>query len=322
MSLIFFGSSDFSIHALKACLDNGQEIALVITTPPQKKGRGLQESVTPVQEFSESNKIACIAPASLKDPEVFFKVQNLKPDLFVVSSYGKMIPTAWLKIPARYTLNVHPSLLPKYRGAAPIHWPIILGDEETGVSIAEVTPELDAGDLFYQTKVPIPLESNAETMTESLGKISADALKSLFQKLKKGELTRQPQNHALTNYARKLTKDDGRINWQRSAVQLHNQIRGLAPWPRAFFIWNGEPVQILQSSLGPSAAGTPGTLVSVTSHSIQIQTGKGILSLEKVKPSGRKEMSGGDFARGQRFAPGQLLPSDLQAPEFILSKSR
>lgn len=321
MSLIFFGSSEFSLHALKACIDLGPKIALVITTPPQKKGRGLQESVTPIQEFSQTKQIPFTAPNTLKDPELIARVQSLKPDYFVVSSYGKIIPSSWLKIPARYAINVHPSLLPKYRGAAPVNWPILLGDKETGVSLAEVTPELDAGDLFFQKRYPIPPASDSIQMTDQLGMYSYEALREIFAQLSKGDLKKTPQNHADFNYARKLTKDDGRINWGRTAEELHNQVRGLLPWPIASFILD-EPVQLLKTSIpGGSAKGAPGTVTSITKDSIHIQTGSGLLSLDRVKPAGRKEMSAGDYARGKRLAPGLAITSDPLAPAFILTQS-
>lgn len=323
MSLIFFGSSDFSLHALRACLDSGQDVSLVITTPPQKKGRGLIQSPTPVQTFAEVNRLPFIVPATLKNPEVLEKVRKWAPDFFVVSSYGKIIPGAWLKVPRRYGLNVHPSLLPKYRGAAPIHWPIILGDQETGISIAEVTPELDAGDIFFQKSLPLPPEADAQRMAEILGEASGHAVKTIFEMLQKGSLPRTIQQHELSNYARKLAKEDGKINWNRSAVQLHNQIRGLVPWPTASFVWEGESVQILKGSLQNSNGFTavPGCVLAVSQHAIHVQTGKGILSLDQVQPAGRKEMTGGDYARGRRINPGVLFPSDPEASEFILSSS-
>jgi methionyl-tRNA formyltransferase len=321
VSLVFFGSSDFSLYALRACLDSGQKIALVVTTSPQKKGRGLQESPTPVQAFAQSKQISFIAPANLKDPQLLESTRQLHPDYFVVSSYGKMIPSLWLKIPRRYAINVHPSLLPKYRGAAPINWPIILGDRETGVSLAEVTPELDAGDLFFQKRYPLPTDTDAVQMTAKLGGYSYDALKEIFAALNQGELKRTPQDHSSFNYARKLNRGDGKVNWNRTAESLHNQIRGLLPWPIASFHC-GEPVQILKSSI-TSDAGTasPGTITGINNQALLVQTAKGILSLDRVKPAGRKEMSGGDFARGKRLAAGAVLESDNTAPNFVLTQS-
>lgn len=316
MKAVFFGSSDFSIYALNVCRESGLQFALIVTTPPQKKGRGLVETPTPVQLWAEEHKIPFIAPANLKSPELLAQVQTLAPELFIVASYGKIIPASWLKIP-KYALNVHPSLLPKYRGAAPINWPIILGDTETGVCIAELTPELDAGDVFHCVKISLPPDSDSKQMAETLGKESAKALKTVLQQIPSG-LKRTPQEHANRNYARKLAKEDGRIDWNRSAAEIVNQIRGLLPWPVASIPFQSEPLQILKASvISKDGQGKAGSVVKVEPSRVQIQCGKGILALDIVKPAGKKEMSGGDFARGRRLEPGTVLESS-QAPDFNL----
>lgn len=323
MKLVFFGSSPFSLYALEACLASSVQLALVVTTPPQKKGRGLIETPTPVQLFAEENKLPWIAPENLKAPELFEKVQTLRPDFFAVSSYGKMIPFAWLKVPSRYALNVHPSLLPKYRGAAPINWPIILGDIETGVSIAEVTPALDAGDLFFQNRLPIPETADAVAITEILGESSRAALQEVLSLAVRGALKRVPQDHSRYNYARKLKKEDGRVDWHRSAVQIRDQVRGLLPWPAVSVSLKADNLQILKAAviLGANSNSIPGTITDIKKDAVWVQTGNGILALEKVKPSGKKEMSGGDYARGKRLAPGDAFTQETPLPLLTLSQS-
>lgn len=323
MKIVFFGSSDFSIYALKACLDSGAELTRIITTPPQQKGRGLQETPTPVQIFAAEKSLPWIAPQTLKNEELLKSIKALEPDLFVVSSYGKIIPTAWLQVPKRYALNVHPSLLPRYRGAAPIHWPIILGDKVTGMSLIEVCPELDAGDIFYQNEIPIKQETDSVQMTQILGEASYDAVKTALNEIRRGEkLGRISQQHELSNYARKLTKEDGRIDWKRSAEQLANQIRGVLPWPVASFKFQDDTIQILRAALSDSTSQEiPGKILAVEKEALQIQTGRGVLKLLRVKPSGKKEMSAADWARGKRIQPGEIFPSDPNPPSFQLSKS-
>lgn len=321
MKIIFFGSSHFSLYALEACLQPPFEVVLIVTTPPQKKGRGLVETPTPVQEFAEAKKIPFIAPENLKAPELLEKVKTYQAELFVVSSYGKMIPSSWLKVPSRYALNVHPSLLPKYRGAAPIHWPIILGDKETGVSIAEVTPALDAGDLFFQSRVPLPADADSKAMTDAMGRYSAEGLSAVLKMLP-GELKRTPQDHSLYNYARKLRKEDARVDWNRSAEQIANQVRGLLPWPAVLVTLNNEPLQILKAS---AAAGghseSAGKIAAVEKNHITVHTGKGLLNIERVKPAGKNEMSAGDYARGKRLKPGDAFVQDPNPPNLVLTQA-
>lgn len=321
MKIVFFGSSHFSLHALEACLTPPFKVVLIVTTPPQKKGRGLIESPTPVQEFAASKAIPFLAPENLKAPELLEQVKDLTPELFVVSSYGKMIPSAWLKVPSRYALNVHPSLLPKYRGAAPINWPIILGDKETGMSIAEVTPALDAGDLFYQTRVPLPADADSKFMTEFLGKLSYDSLLKVLQMLP-GELPRTAQNHAVFNYARKLRKEDARVDWSRSAEDIANQVRGLLPWPAVLITFGQDSLQVLKATSKPGGnALSAGQISAVEKNHIEVQTGRGILILERLRPAGKNEMSAGDYARGKRLKPGDSFAQDPNPPSLILTQS-
>lgn len=311
MKIIFFGSSNFSLHALRACLECGYSVVMVITTPPQKKGRGLKEIPSPVHQTALNLALPCLAPESLKAVELLEEIKALAPDLFVVSSYGKMIPTSWLKVPSLYPLNVHPSLLPKYRGAAPINWPILNGDAETGMTITEVTPKLDAGDIFYQKKIPLTGVENSESLEKVLGELSGPALLTVFQQIETGTLQRTVQYEADTCYARKLLKEDGAMDWNRSAKDLSNQVRGLLPWPSAYFSFQQETVQVLKASAAgyEGASFDPGQVVSVDHKESRfaIQTGCNVLWLERLKPSGKKEMSGAEFARGRRLEPGIFL---------------
>lgn len=310
MSIIFFGSSDFSLAALRACLDSGQKVMLVLTTPDQKKGRGLKEAPTPVKAFAGKNKIPVEAAANLKSPELLRKAQDLKPELFVVSSYGKMIPADWLKIPSRLALNVHPSLLPKLRGAAPIQRAVLAGETHTGVSIAEVTNQLDAGDLFHQEKIALPPEMDAEELAVRLADLSYEILKRVFKKIELGTLTRVPQDEACASYAYKLKKEEAAIVWTASASEIAHRIRGLKPWPVAQASFKKETLQILKArpELIACAEARPGQILAIGKDgTLRVQTGEGALLLEKVRPAGKKEMTAADYARGRRLVPGEML---------------
>ena len=186
MKIIFFGSSDFSLPLLEACLQSGQELALVVTTPDQKKGRGLKVQPNPVKLFCEEKQIAFSAPETLKTLESLEPVKARQPHLFVVASYGKIIPNAWLDVPSVLKINVHPSLLPKYRGAAPLNWPILDGEKETGLSLAEITAKLDAGDIFFQQKISLEDSMDSEYLSSELSKLGAAALRGLLKEIAAG----------------------------------------------------------------------------------------------------------------------------------------
>ncbi len=306
MSIVFFGSSEFSLASLKACIDSGIPVSLIITTPDVQKGRGLQTQQTPVKIFAREKNISFIDPQKLKDAGILEQIQKISPDYFVVASYGKMIPGDWLKIPKKLAINVHPSLLPKYRGAAPLNWPILNGDEETGLSLAEVTDKLDAGDIFYQQAFKIGSQTDAAALNRHLEDMSYLALKETLSKLKAGQtVSRKVQDESQTCYARKLSKEDAVIRWNRSAQEIGRQVRGLQPWPGTCTFFQGQQIQILQVNvLEASSAAAPGTAVEIFKQSFSVQTGKGTLEILKVKPAGKNEMSAGDFARGKRLEPG------------------
>lgn len=307
MKIIFFGSSDFSIPALKVCRESPHELMLVITTPPQKKGRGLKLAQMPVHQFCLDHGLPVETPDTLKNPELLEKVRALGPEVFVASSYGKFIPSSWLKVPSKICFNVHPSLLPKYRGAAPLNWPILNGDTETGLSIAEITGKLDAGDVFYQERFAIPIDMDSQTLSQTLAEKSFPALRKVFSDFMDGKLKRTVQDESQTCYARMIEKKDGMIDWSRPAFEIHNQIRGLIPWPTAYASFEDAPIQLLKSL--PVEADhpkmKPGMIAEISKEGwIQVQTGKGCLKILQLKPAGKNLMNAADFARGRRIEPG------------------
>ena len=306
MSIVFFGSSDFSIPSLKACLESKHPVSLVITTPNRKKGRGLKEFPTPVRIFCEENKIPVEAPETLKDEALLEKVKALKPEFYVVASYGKFILSTWLAVPSKCRLNVHPSLLPKHRGASPLNWPILNGETETGLSIADVTKELDAGDVYYQKKVSLDSKTNANDLSHQLAEMAPEGLATCFKQIEAGNLPRTPQDDSKSNYARKLEKKDSVISWELSAIEMDRKVRGLAPWPGAAVSYQGQPLQLIQTEVCEETCSNakPGTVLEIQKKgSIRIQTGKGCLIIHRLKPAGKKEMSGSDFAHGKRLQP-------------------
>lgn len=278
----------------------------MVTTPDRPKGRGLHPQPNPVRKRCEEAGVLTLTPSSLRSPELEKEIARLQPDIFVVASFGKLIPDSWLRIPRKAAFNIHPSLLPKYRGAAPITWQILAGEKETGVSIAEVTKDLDAGDVFHQIRVPLGTKETTASLTVKLAQLSAKVLGEVLSKLERGELQRHPQNHAESSYARKLTKEDGYLILTSPAFQLERQIRAFHPWPGAFINFQGRPLRIVEASLDSIACAEaePGTLLEINSVGyLRIQTGKGSLKVSKVQLPGKRVVSGKDFANGERLKP-------------------
>ncbi|MCM8775720.1 MAG: methionyl-tRNA formyltransferase, partial [Candidatus Omnitrophica bacterium] len=234
---------------MKSCLDSGWAVPLVITTPDRPKGRGLKLQPTPVKVFAAQKGLRVESPDTLNSPAFQEEVVRLKPDLFVVSSYGKIIPVSWLKIPAFLALNIHPSLLPRHRGASPMQWAILNGDSETGLTIFEVTDKLDSGDIFFQSRIPLDDKINAVDLSRQLADLSYSALQEVLGQIKGNRLKRIPQDDSKSSYARKLKKEDGRICWTDPALKIHNQVRGLVPWPTAHTRLANEWIQILAASV-------------------------------------------------------------------------
>ena len=206
---------------------------------------------TPAYLAAEKMGLPVEAPHSLKDEDLLEKVRAMTPDVFVVSSYGKLIPDAWLEIPAQLSINVHPSLLPKYRGASPINGPILNGDKETGVSIIEVVSKLDAGDIFWQRRIPLEEDMDSESLCARLANRSKEGILEVLQKIEKKTLIRVSQDESKSTLTKKLTKEDGKIEWSRGAREIGNQVRGLLPWPNAYTHYGDELMQILKARLSP-----------------------------------------------------------------------
>jgi len=310
LRLVFFGSSEFSLPLLEACLESPVQTVLVVTTPDQKKGRGLRSLPNCVRTFCLERKLPCEAFESLKTPEALECVRSFNPDVFVIASYGKIIPASWLNVPKVARLNVHPSLLPKYRGAAPLNWPILNGDLKTGLCIAEITAKLDSGDIFFRGETPVTLEKDSESLSRELEQMGKEALKLLLDRLARNEsLARQSQDENLASYARKLQKSDGALTWNDAAVLFERKIRGLKPWPGAYLLLGGQPLVLLQGLvLDPDQKGTPGEIAAIQKDgSVIFQTGRGTIRIDRVKPAGKGAMSAADFIRGRRLKPGAVL---------------
>ena len=313
MKIVFFGSSEFSIPVLEAILSSKYAVSQVITTPDRKKGRGQKIASSIVKTFSEERRLPVLTPEKLSMLEVVEKIKRAAPDFLIIASYGKMVPKSIFSIPKIASLNVHPSLLPKYRGASPIQSAILNGDTETGVSIAEVTSELDSGDIFAQMKTKIGENENAFELSDRLSKMAGKLLLEVIHQFEAGKISRTSQDSSKSVYAGKINKEAGKIDWRESAIKIHNQIRAYYPWPGALTLFHGKRLKILKAQVVESSAKqekTPGTILKIDSGGgIQIQTQTGILELLRLQPEGRREMSASEFARGERIKEGDRFES-------------
>ncbi|MFA5158911.1 MAG: methionyl-tRNA formyltransferase [Candidatus Omnitrophota bacterium] len=309
MKIVFFGSDVFSIKALEACLHSGMELSRVVTTPPQKKGRGLKLEPSEIFDYCQAKKLPIAEYSTLRDARVVQELVALRPDIFVVASYGKLIPASLLEIP-KYRLNVHPSLLPKYRGAAPIHWPILNGDTVTGVSIIDIAEKLDAGCIYYQERIMIGPRTDAAQLASELARFSYGILKKVLTQVTEGKLRGVPQNEAEATLAPQLSKQDGALSLTTmTAEAIDRKVRGLQPWPGTYCFIKGERIALLETDL-PATATTekPGALLTIEKEGgVQVATLDGILKILRVKPEGKKAMTAADFARGRHFVIGVTL---------------
>lgn len=279
----------------------------MVTTPDRPKGRGLKVQPNPVGALCEEKKILTLKPASLRDPEAPKEIHSLSPDLFLVASYGKLIPAGWLRIPKVGSWNLHPSLLPKYRGAAPIPRQILAGEKETGVTVALLTEALDAGDIVHQIKVPLEERDTAESLALCLAETAKRAFEEALDRGSQGRLRCLPQDESQSSYAKKLAKEEGRIDLTESAVELERKIRAFHPWPGAFVGFQKEPLRMAEAAVDSIACAEakPGTLLEVHPQGfLRIQTGEGSLKVFKVQLPGRRVVTGKEFANGRHLAAG------------------
>ncbi|MBI1978372.1 MAG: methionyl-tRNA formyltransferase [Candidatus Omnitrophica bacterium] len=312
MRIVFFGSSEFSVPVLKALLSSKHAVVQVISTPDQKQGRGQKVGASTVKSFALTQNLPIITPEKLSPANAVETVAKQAPDFLVVASYGKMIPASIFKIPKIAPLNVHPSLLPKYRGASPIQEAILEGDEKTGVSIAEVTKDLDAGDLLGQVETPISPNENAHELSGRLAELGGELLLEVIRQFENGTILKTPQDASKSSYAKKITSESGRISWMKSAREIHNQVRAYHSWPSAFTFFHNKRLKVIETRVVENDSGekSAGEIKEIKKgESLWVQAGRGILALVRVQLEGKREMNAFDFAIGQRIQMGERFES-------------
>lgn len=301
MRILFMGTPDFAVASLRRLVEDGHEICGVFTQPDKPKNRGMKLIPTPVKEYALTQNLTVYQPLKARDGEAMSIVEQLAPELIVVAAYGKILPEELLNYPKYGSINVHSSLLPKYRGAAPINWAILNGEAETGVSIMYMAEALDAGDVIAQANTLIHPEEDAQTLTARLAELGAAALSETVTALAEGAATRTPQDESAFTYAPMLSRELSPIDWTRSAHAINCQIRGLIPWPAASTdIVTGETMKVFRSKeTGEETTANPGTILSADKRGIAVACGDGkVLYLTEVQALGGKRMAAADYLRG------------------------
>lgn len=312
MRVIFMGTPDFSVGALKALAENGYEIAGVVTQPDKPRGRGKASAMTPVKEAALELGLTVYQPARVREQSFMDTVRALNPDVIVVSAFGQIIPKALLELPRYGCVNIHASLLPKYRGAAPIQWAVMDGEPVSGVTIMQMDEGLDTGDMLAKTEVPLEPDETGGSLFDKLSRAGADLLIRTLPALEQGTLTPEKQPlESPTAYARMIRKEDGRIDWNLEAEAIERRIRGLNPWPSAYTELTGKILKIWRAEVLPKESGqAPGTVTEAGKGGFCVQTGKGVLRLLEVQLEGKKRMDAQAFLRGFHAAPGMKLEEE------------
>jgi methionyl-tRNA formyltransferase len=317
LRVVFFGTPEFAVPTLDALLRSRHQVVGVVTQPDRPRGRGQKTSASPVKALAVSSGLPVLQPERMKDPAFLESLSALNADLGVVAAYGKILTDAVLATPRLGMINVHASLLPRYRGAAPVHRAIIAGERETGVTIMRVVKALDAGPMLATVERAIGPDDTSEEVERDLGTLGAALLVSTTDALASGAGVETPQNDTEATYAHRLTKDDGIIDWSRSAEDLHNLVRGLHPWPHAFTFHGSDRVILHRTTvrMGPSSPETnaPGTLIEAHGDELVIATGRGHLQLTQIQAEGKRPMTAREFLAGHRLSPGDRFGPELES---------
>jgi methionyl-tRNA formyltransferase len=310
LRIVFAGTPDFAAAHLEALFANGFHVVSAYSQPDRPSGRGKKLMPTPVKAVAEAHGIPVEQPLSLKDPEAFARLQSYAPDVMVVVAYGLLLPPAVLGLPRYGCLNVHASLLPRWRGAAPIERAILAGDAESGVCIMEMDQGLDTGPVLKQVRTPIAADDSSASLTARLQRLGCEALITVLHNLQAGTLVAAPQDSAHAVYARKLQKEEAQIDWHQSAQSLHNQVRALYPRSPAWCLHEGKRLRLIRARVAADATpATPGTILSVTSDVLKVACGQGVLDVFEVQTEGKAAMNIGDLLNGHPdyFRKGQQL---------------
>jgi len=306
MNIIFFGSDSFAAAHLQSLIKTDHNVVACVTQPDRPKGRGLKVIVSEIKDCAQKYDIPIVQPQSLKEDGVIEELKSYNSDVFVVIAYGRFLPDAMLDSAQHGAVNVHASLLPKYRGAAPINWAIINGDKVTGISIIKINSDMDAGDILAKEKIHIDPDETVISLRSKMMQVGPKLLERTLDSLAKGQVTHIKQKHDQSSRAPKLTKELGLIQWTKKAFEIDHLVRGLLPWPSAYTFYNGKFLKILQAKSieGDFSQSTPGAVTQVNKKGVEVATGHGGLLVKKVHFQDSKPMDAHSFVLGHKVEVG------------------
>lgn len=308
MRIVFMGTPDFAVPVLESLCDAGHEVAAVVTQPDKPRGRGKEMQYTPVKQSALKRNIDVLQPVKVKDSEFIKKLREIKTDVIVVVAFGQILPSEILHMPKYGCINVHASLLPKYRGAAPIQWVIIDGEKETGITTMQMDEGLDTGDMMLKTVVPIDEKETGGSLHDKLSKAGGSLIVETLKKVEAGNIELIKQDDSKSNYAKMLDKKLGKIDFTKTAAEIERLVRGLNPWPSAYTSLHGKTLKIWDADvLDENTDAIPGEITDVSKDKISVCTGKGTLIINELQLEGKKRMNTESFLRGYNVEKGEKL---------------
>ena len=312
MKVIFMGTPEFSVGTLKALAEAGHEVVLAVTQPDKPKGRGDRMQYPPVKEMALEYGIPVFQPKKIRAPECVEELRKYEADIMVVIAFGQILPKEILEMTPYGCVNVHASLLPKYRGAAPIQWAVINGEKVTGVTTMQMDEGLDTGDMLLKEEVILDEEETGGSLHDKLAEAGARLFVRTLKALEDGSAVREKQGESPTEYARMLTKELGSIDWTQDALSIERLVRGLNPWPSAYTDWNGKVMKIWEAKVMEGETGkAPGTIVKIEKDGFLVQAGAGLLKILELQIPGKKRMKADAFLRGYQVEEGSMLASNI-----------
>lgn len=306
MRIIFMGTPEFACPTLGTLIERGEQVVAVVTQPDRPKGRGQQTLPPPVKLLAEQHGIPVFQPVKVRHPDAIEEIRSLEPDLIVVVAFGQILPKALLEIPKYGCINVHASLLPRYRGAAPLNWCIINGESETGVTTMMMDVGLDTGDMLLKKSTPIDPDEDTRSLHDRMSQVGAELLAETLDQLAAGGLVPEKQDDALTCYAPMLKKEDGQIDWSKDAAGIKNLVRGMTPWPGAFSYLEEKLLKVYRVD-SASGSGHPGEVLSAGRDGIEVACGEGSIIIHELQLEGKKRLPAAEFLAGCKLEPGAAL---------------
>lgn len=310
MKIVFMGTPEFAVPCLQKIIDEGHEVVAVVTQPDKPKGRGKKLAMPPVKELALKYDIPVYQPLKAREESFVDTLKEMNPELIVVVAFGQILPKSILDIPKYGCVNVHASLLPRYRGAAPLNWVIINGEEKTGVTTMYMDEGLDTGDMILKSEIPLDDEITAGELHDKMMIDGAKVLKETIDLIEKGEAPREKQSNEDTCYSPIMNKSLGNIDWKKSAIDIHNLVRGINPWPSAYTTYEGQTMKIWKTKvIDKNSDKDPGTIISLDKEGINVSTSEGILQIKEIQMAGKKRMEVPEYIKGNNINTDIILGS-------------